>query len=142
MATDTVINKVETIERCLKRIRETYNGDANYLEDLDKQDIILLNLQRACQAAIDLAAHICALKRLGVPQDSKEVFQLLDDHQLITSEIAQSMKGMVGFRNVAVHDYQAINLAILKSILEKHLSDFTDFTSYILKNLKNIGNIY
>jgi uncharacterized protein YutE (UPF0331/DUF86 family) len=40
---------------------------------------------------------------------------------------------MVGFRNIAVHDYQTINLTILEQIVEKHLEDFTDFTKQILK---------
>ena len=40
---------------------------------------------------------------------------------------------MVGFRNIAVHDYQTINLTILEKIVEKHLEDFTDFTKQILK---------
>jgi len=138
MVTDTVLNKVETIERCLKRIKGTYNGEADYLKDLDKQDIILLNLQRACQATIDLAAHICAVKRLGIPQDTKEVFHLLEINGLISAEISKSMQGMVGFRNVAVYDYQAINLAILQSILDKHLLDFKAFTSHVLKYLRGI----
>nr|WP_240637245.1 DUF86 domain-containing protein [Meiothermus hypogaeus] len=32
---------------------------------------------------------------------------------------------MVGFRNVAVHDYQALSLPILKTILEERLGDFS-----------------
>ncbi|KWU56526.1 MULTISPECIES: type VII toxin-antitoxin system HepT family RNase toxin [Priestia] len=51
---------------------------------------------------------------------------------IITSEIAYRMKAMVGFRNIAVHDYQAINQDILQQILEKHLSDFTTYTKQIL----------
>ncbi|MGG2057793.1 type VII toxin-antitoxin system HepT family RNase toxin [Priestia megaterium] len=51
---------------------------------------------------------------------------------IITSEIAYRMKAMVGFRNIAVHDYQAINQDILQQILEKHSSDFTTYTKQIL----------
>ncbi|KWZ83812.1 hypothetical protein B4096_1749 [Heyndrickxia coagulans] len=39
---------------------------------------------------------------------------------------------MVGFRNIAVHDDQAIDLDILKQIIEKHLEDFTSYTKQIL----------
>ena len=34
------------------------------------------------------------------------------------------MKVMVGFRNIAVHDYQEMNLVILQKIVEDHLKDF------------------
>ena len=37
------------------------------------------------------------------------------------------MQGMVGFRNIAVHDYQNLNLEIVVAIVEKHLGDFEDF---------------
>ncbi len=42
------------------------------------------------------------------------------------------MKSMVGFLNIAVHDYQVINANILKKIIEHHLDDFTSFTKQIL----------
>ena len=42
------------------------------------------------------------------------------------------MQAMVGFRNIAVHDYQEINLLILQKIIENHLVDFMQFTKTIL----------
>lgn len=34
---------------------------------------------------------------------------------------------MVGFRNIAVHDYQAINLDIVESIVKTRLDDFREW---------------
>jgi len=133
---NVIINKVTTIENCLKRLDDTYTGELSDLENLDRQDVIILNLQRACQASIDLAMHMCMHQSLGPPQNSADAFEFLSEAEIITATVAKKMKKMVGFRNTAIHDYQALNLKILQSILEHHLTDFTDFTALILKTIK------
>ncbi len=132
MRNDVILNKISVIERCNKRILEVYQQDPKNLLDYTKQDSIILNIQRACEACIDLAMHIVAEERLGLPQTSREAFDMLESQSIITSEISYRMKAMVGFRNIAVHDYQAINQDILQKILDKHLNDFTTYTKQIL----------
>jgi hypothetical protein len=48
MANSVIINKVETVERCIKRIKEVYENNPKNLEDYTKQDSIILNIERAC----------------------------------------------------------------------------------------------
>ncbi len=124
---DVLLNKAATIRRCLARIHEEYQGNAGNLANQTKQDAIVLNLQRACEAAIDLAMHEIALRKLGVPQTSKDAFTLLEKAHLITPTVSKNMKSMVGFRNIAVHDYQTIQEEILTAILTRHLGDFDMF---------------
>ena len=133
MKNDVVLNKISVIERCKKRIIDVYDQEPENLKDYTKQDSIILNIQRACEACIDLAMHIVAQERLGLPQTSRDAFDMLESSSIIDEEIAKRLKAMVGFRNIAVHDYQTINLTILEKIVEKHLEDFTDFTKQILK---------
>ena len=76
--------------------------------------------------------HVSAAKKFGVPQKSREAFELLHANYVISKETASNMKVMVGFRNIAVHDFQTINTNILKEIIENHLVDFTSFTEQIL----------
>lgn len=107
MPDDVVLNKVAIIERCLARIDEEYQGHEAELEtNLTRQDSIVLNLQRACEAAIDLAMHTVRARRLGLPQDSREAFTLLNQAGLLDTALTKKMQSMVGFRNIAVHDYQ------------------------------------
>ncbi|MBB4073842.1 uncharacterized protein YutE (UPF0331/DUF86 family) [Anoxybacillus voinovskiensis] len=129
---DVILNKISVIERCMKRIHEEYENNPKHLENYTKQDSIVLNLQRACEASIDLAMHIVAQKKLGLPQTSRDAFTLLEQHGIISSSLSQKMKAMVGFRNIAVHDYQELNLTILQKILDDHLTDFTEFTKTIV----------
>ena len=78
MVDDVSINKAAILERCVTRVREEYAGDeTNLFRDQTRQDAIILNLQRACEAAIDLAMHRVRLHRLGVPQESRDAFSML-----------------------------------------------------------------
>ncbi len=127
MPDDLLLNKGATIRRCMARVREEYANNPDRLGDLTRQDSMVLNVQRACEAAIDLAMHRVAQLRLGVPQTSREAFVLLERAGILTSETGRRMRAMVGFRNVAVHAYQELQLTILRSVIEEHLGDFETF---------------
>jgi uncharacterized protein YutE (UPF0331/DUF86 family) len=129
---DVILNKVTTIERCVKRIHEVYAGNPENLSDLTKQDSIILNIHRACEASIDIAMHLVSEKKLGVPKASREAFRLIQEAGIIDEALAKTLMNMVGFRNIAVHDYQALELDILNAILDKHINDFKLFTKFIL----------
>lgn len=105
MHDDIILNKTAIIDRCIKRIKDEYaENEDNLYNDFTRQDSIILNLQRMCEACIDLAMHITGLKKLGLPQVSKESFDLLENAKIINKNLAVELKKMVGFRNIAVHD--------------------------------------
>ena len=132
---DIVIAKVASIQRCLGRIREVTGLDPASLDDIDIQDIFILNLQRAIQACLDLAAHVVASEGLGVPETMRGNFVLLKNKNLLSPEIASKMERMTGFRNIAILDYQALNPEILKSILSNNLKDIEEFYTQLLMGL-------
>ena len=137
MIDDVILNKCAAIEKCIQRIHQEYHGFENEIEtNHTKQDSILLNLQRACEAAIDLGTYIIRIKKLGVPQSSRDIFVKLSEDKIISSEISEHLQAMVGFRNIAVHNYQKLNLTIVRSIIDNHLEDFASFTKVILKHFK------
>lgn len=127
-----VLNKFETIEKCIKRINEEYQNNPKNFEDYRKMDMIVLNLQRACEAVLDLAMYVVSNRKLGLPQNKREAFKLLQENNIIDSQMCKNMQGMIGFRNIAVHDYKEINEDILQSIIDNNLSDLTDFARIIL----------
>lgn len=131
---DIILNKAATIERCLQRTREEYIGFENeFNNNYTKQDSIVLNIQRACEAAIDAATHLIRIKSLGVPQTSREVFVLLENAKIISPDISKKLQAMVGFRNIAVHNYTKLNLEIVRSIVENELGVFLEFNQCILR---------
>jgi uncharacterized protein YutE (UPF0331/DUF86 family) len=130
---DVVLNKMQIIRRCLQRIREEYADDPKNLQNYTKQDAIILNLQRACEASISLAMHLVSDHRWGLPQTSRDAFDFLHEYEVIDVKLANQMKNMVGFRNIAVHDYQRVDLGILQTILQDHLADFVAFVEEVRK---------
>lgn len=133
MGSDVILNKIDTIERCINRIKEVYNDNPENLNDYTKQDSIVLNIQRACEASIDLAMHVISEKKLGVPQSSRDGFEVLNKNNLIDDKLTKNLKAMVGFRNIAVHDYKKIEVKIVQMIIERHLEDFKELIYYMNK---------
>ncbi len=135
MSADVILNKIATIEKCLKRIcEEYYDAKETFCTNFTKQDSVILNLERASQATIDIATHIIKSEKLGLPNTSRELFVLLEQNSIISEDVKLRMQAMVGFRNIAVHDYQNLNIEIVIAIVEKHLVDFESFIKEIFEN--------
>lgn len=133
MADDVLINKAATIERCVRRAREEYAADpAGFSANFTRQDAAILNIQRACEAALDMGQHLIRRERLGVPQSARDVFALLAQGGWIPVLLADKLKRMVGFRNIAVHDYESLQLPITIRIIEVHLDEFLEYSQTLL----------
>ena len=134
MADDVVLNKAATIERCVARAREEYvAAGTGFATNFSRQDAAILNIQRACEAALDVGQHLIRRDKLGLPQSARNVFDLLAQAGRIVAALAESLKKMVGFRNIAVHDYQTLLLPITVSVITHHLDEFLQFTTVLLK---------
>jgi uncharacterized protein YutE (UPF0331/DUF86 family) len=127
---EILINKQTTINRCIKRIREDYLDD--FRENFTRQDSVILNIERACQTAIDMGNRIVKLKQLGLPQSNRDTFIKLEKNGIISPELSSKMQAMAGFRNLAVHDYGSINLDIVVSIVENNLDDLKKFAETVI----------
>ncbi len=124
---DVLLDKASTILRCIRRINEVYAEADDFKTDFTRQDSVILNIQRACEASIDMANIIIKKHKLGVPQSSRDSFTLLQQASLLSPALSENMKRMVGLRNIAVHDYQTLNLDIVIDVITNHLSDFEAF---------------
>ncbi len=127
-----LINKYESIEKCINRINEEYDNNPENLEDYRKMDAIVLNLQRACEIATDVAMYVVSNRMLGIPQTKKEAFEKLNKSGLISDEMCNNMKGMVGFRNIAIHEYKQLDEEIVRDVIENHLGDIKEFVRAII----------
>jgi uncharacterized protein YutE (UPF0331/DUF86 family) len=129
-----LIEKAQSIERCIAQVRGYYVGHEEEFEaDYLRQDAIILNLQRACQQAISLGNRMAKLRRLEIPKEAADVFPLLAGQRLIPRELAGAMAKMVGFRNIAVHEYQEIDLNKVRAIIERHLDELLAFSAAMLR---------
>ena len=128
MDRDIVATKLESLRRCVERVREKTPDSADALAaDYDAQDIICLNLERAVQVCVDMAAHIVSDSESGVPDTMAGSFEALHAEGLISSPLADRMRRAVGFRNISVHAYQTLDWAVVYAIATERLADFLDF---------------
>jgi uncharacterized protein YutE (UPF0331/DUF86 family) len=126
--TDIVINKIQSIQRCVERAREEYHGNAAGFEgDYTRQDAAMLNVLRACEQAIDLANHIIKTRKMGIPSSSVECFELLEKKRVIDKRLTEELKKMIHFRNVVIHEYQPVDIDIVRSVIMSGLDDLILF---------------
>lgn len=128
--------KVDSILRCINRINTRIpQTEQEFLTDLDAQDVVILNLTRMIQTSVDIATHMIATSGNTIPETMSGAFSELEKLNIIPSNLSQKMKKSVGFRNLAVHSYDEINLSITYSIAHNHLNDFTVYSKHILDSL-------
>ena len=132
MDREVIERKLESLRHCLRRIEMKCPADAQTLAaDHDLQDIVALNLSRAVQICVDIGAHIVSGMQVPPPDTMGQTFDLLEQAGVLSAALANLMKKAVGFRNIAVHSYEAIDWHIVHSIASKHLVDFSEFAKAV-----------
>ncbi|HOR72998.1 MAG TPA: DUF86 domain-containing protein [Verrucomicrobiota bacterium] len=132
MDPDITADKIESLHRCLRRLEHKRPARLEELQaNLDLQDILALNLERAVQLAVDLAAMRLAELDARAPQTMGESFAILAEAGLLSNQTAERMQKAVGFRNIAVHSYRDLDWSIVFAIVHKRLADFDTFISEI-----------
>lgn len=131
---EVVLNKKISIERCIEQLNTYYALDRGlpFEQDFLKQDAIAMNLQRACELSIDIANHLIKIRKLGLPQDSRDSFELLRRAGMIDEPMARALQAMVGFRNILVHEYRKLDMNIMVKVIESHARDLLDFANVAL----------
>jgi uncharacterized protein YutE (UPF0331/DUF86 family) len=127
-----IFEKLDTIARCIERVRaKTPQSLEQLTADVDRQDIIVINLERAMKASIDIASHIIAYTALPVPVTMADAFEKLADAKVISAQTAQRMKKAVGLRNILVHEYTRLDWNILWQVITNHLDDIRKYATEV-----------
>ena len=125
-------NKFESLRKCIERMESKRPLTQTELEtNVDLQDIISINLERAVQICVDIAAHIISDSNQNVPATMVESFSTLEKLGILSAEVVFRMEKAVGFRNIALHEYEKMNWSIVYQIVTRHLNDFREFAKQI-----------
>lgn len=136
---DIVLNKIQSIQRCVRRAREEFAADPEGFDaNFTRQDAAVLNILRACEQSIDLANHVIKTRKLGVPTSSGESFELLRVEGVIDPGLNDRLQKMVGFRNAVVHHYQRMDLAIVRAVIDSGLDDLVVFGDRVVAYLGDV----
>ena len=133
---EVVLAKLSIIDRCLGRIADVQANRGATLALVDVEDITVLNLTRAAQATMDLATHVVTTEGYGLPDSVASAFTMLATHRVISQPLAERMRKMVGFRNIAVHDYQTLDPQIVQAIILHHLEDIRAFARKVVERFE------
>jgi uncharacterized protein YutE (UPF0331/DUF86 family) len=131
MNTELILTKLQSLSRCTSRIESKMNP--KFYEDIDSQDVVLLNLQRAIQLSIDLGAILLKELNIEIPNSRSEIFQKLFEQNIITFELATTMSRSVGFRNLAVHEYSRVDLEKVFYLSKSELHIFFEFGKAVIE---------
>ncbi|MES1146780.1 MAG: DUF86 domain-containing protein [Solimonas sp.] len=130
---DTAVSKITSLQHCVARACSVWQDAGNhFLTDFNMQDVAILNILRACELAIGIANMAIRKQQLGVPVDSRDSFSILQREGYLSEGLAKSLKAMVGFRNLAVHQYHDIDLTIVEHILQHTLDELLKFAQRML----------
>ncbi len=127
---ELIAKKLGQIETCVHELR-TLAQPGRIRQDIREQRFVEHTLQLAIQAALDVASHIVSDERLGEPRTNRELFDLLERGKWIAPALAATLRNMVGFRNVLVHGYDTVDLAVVEDVLRDRLGDLLAFVGVI-----------
>jgi uncharacterized protein YutE (UPF0331/DUF86 family) len=131
-----ILAKAGSVRSHLNRVSEKCNVDLNgFIENIDRQESILFNIQAAVQNCIDIAAHIISEEDFGVPGSTTEMFYILAKNGYLDNNLTQKMVKAVGFRNLIVHEYGKIELEQVYEIAQNDVNDLNEYLRAILKKL-------
>ncbi len=136
MDSEVVEQKLESLRRCVQRVADKCPADAETLtREVDLQDIVTLNLSRAVQMCVDIAAHLIASAEIPAPATMGQTFELLGQKGLIAADLAVRLQRAVGFRNIVIHNYEIIDWQVVHALARDHLGDFAAFARAIVEHL-------
>ena len=133
MADPVIEAKAGIIERCIAQVFAYFKGhEAEFREDQMRQDAVVINITRACEAAIDIAQRVALLRRLGPATGAADRFRDLARARLIDARLSQRLAAMTGFRNVATHEYQKLRIEVVEAIAGGEIEDLRKFAQLMM----------
>ena len=131
---ELLAKRLSVIETCVRELRELARPEA-IATDVREARFVEHTLQLALQAALDAASHIVSDERLGEPSTNRELFDRLERAGWIEAPLAESLRNMAGFRNILVHGYDAVDLEIVRDVVEHRLDDLLQFADSVRRRL-------
>ncbi len=133
---EVLIGKQESLERCIQRVREVWGrpSEIPFERDLDKQDLIALNLMRAFDTLLHMANFLIRGKKLGWPKSSDESFDMLAEAGLVDAETRDNLKRGNAMRDMLVRRYAAIDLDKVRQVIELNLDEMLDAGGKFLRH--------
>lgn len=136
-----IIEKIQRLDEYLsylKRLKEEIKSEKEFLDDFHFHGLVERYLQLSCQVVIDTLNLLIIEKDLAKPESGQEVVSFLFKKSIISQDLFSRLEGVVGFRNILVHEYGRINHKKVYQYLMEKLEDFEVFKKEILRLIRNL----
>mgnify|MGYP000524116483 CR=1 FL=1 len=134
--TDLILAKAGSVRKYLGRIDNKRHVDfQTFASDVDRQDVIMFNLQLAIQNCADIAAHIVSDEGMGMPATTNEMFYLLEENGYLDRNQAEKMVKAAGLRNLIVHEYGRLDLKRIYDVVNHDMADLNQFLAQIFDSV-------
>jgi len=134
---EVITKKFQELNRYLKELEDFKSISwSEFSSSLSKQWMVFHGLQLSIQALIDVGNHILATMGENRIEDYTDIIDKLGERNIIPSQFARQIRGMVGLRNILIHEYVSIDLNKIYEIFKNRLDDFRDFIKYIEQFMK------
>ncbi len=133
--TQRIKYKIEEIKKYLEDLKEvTPDFFSEYENDLKTRLACERCYEKVIEAITDLSFRVINFKKLEIPGDDKQVFDILEEAGIITEDSKKSMKEARGMRNILAHQYGSVDDEIVfEAITKEIIGDANKF-------LDRIGN--
>ena len=133
---DKIQNLDEYIGYLDKISKETAKNKSLFLSDFHFFGTTERYLQLSIQTIMDLVQMLIIEEGLERPEENQEAISLLYANKIISKKLAANLDGIVGFRNILVHEYGKIDKEKVYHYLQEKIVDIKNFRKEILKFLK------
>lgn len=133
--TQVVLGKIGNLRdaiNTLEKVNQKVELDA--IEPWIAEDLRVLHLQRGIQAITDLANHLIAENDWKAPEAATDSVLELGERGVLSDEIANTAMRMIGFRNIAVHEYGELDSEVVRFLAETRLEDLETVGQMILNH--------
>jgi len=133
---DIIVKRLEKLNQYLQLLEQLgKKTEQQFVNDPFVHGNAERYLQLAIQTCLDIGNHILANRATKTPDEYRDIFILLGEHDLLPKTLAEKMAPMAGLRNILVHDYLDIDLKKLYLLLKNNLDDFRAFAKAISKKV-------
>lgn len=97
-------------------------------------------VQAGAQVCIDLANHVIASSGWPTATEFRASFTRLEEHELLSPDLADRLRAMVGIRNRLVHLYDEVDDALVARAAIEDLEDWDAFARVVAGLLDGEGS--
>lgn len=127
-----VAERTAAVQRHLRRVADQLPDEAaDFRPATEASDAVILHLWQAVQIVIDLAVSLCVARGLGAPPTYGDAFRLLERDGVIGAELSERLVRAAGFRNVLVHAYAELDLALVHRAARTGPDDLRSFLAAV-----------